>query len=101
MSEEIEDVIGPSEHEIKELARLDHISLAKGEARELMAVIASLIRFDELLATVEDRADSPALGQRDSGYVPSAAENPFNSFIRRCRVRTSDTGPLAGLTVGL
>ena len=32
MSETIEDAIGPSEHEIDELARRDHISLAEGEA---------------------------------------------------------------------
>jgi len=101
MSEEIEDAIGPSEREIEELARLDHISLSDGEARELMPVIASLTNFDELLSMFESRGRSAALAERDSGYVPSAAENPFNAFIRRCRVRTSDTGPLAGLTVGL
>jgi amidase len=38
---------------------------------------------------------------RDAGYIPPAGENPYNAFIRRCRVEGSDAGPLAGLTVGL
>jgi amidase len=33
--------------------------------------------------------------------VPGAEENPFNSFVRRCRVEGAASGPLAGMTVGL
>ena len=38
---------------------------------------------------------------RDPGSVPSAEDDPFHAFVRRCRVTGAPDGPLAGLTVGV
>ena len=38
---------------------------------------------------------------RDPGYRPTEAEDPLNAFIRKCKVKGADKGPLSGRTVGL
>ncbi|MBW4085211.1 amidase family protein [Paenibacillus sp. S150] len=38
---------------------------------------------------------------RDPGYRPSEEEDPYNAFIRKCRVEGSGEGLLAGKTVAL
>lgn len=37
---------------------------------------------------------------RDPGRRPTAEEDPFNAFVRRCRVTGAAEGPLAGLRFG-
>jgi amidase len=87
--------------DVEALAALDGIELRPGEAEELLPVIASLTVYDELTARLEGELSLPRPGQRDPGHVPSAAENPYNAFVRRCDVAGAPSGPLAGLTVGL
>lgn len=91
----------PDEAEIERLARLDGIGLADGEAAELRPVIETLTDFAGLLERLEPALPLPVPGPRDAGWVPTAAENPYNAFIRRCFVEGSGEGPLAGMTVGL
>jgi amidase len=91
----------PGIEEVDQLARLDGIELEPGEAEELLPVIATLTDFADLLDRLEGELSLPAPAPRDPGYVPSPEENPYNAFIRRCRIEGSSEGPLAGLTVGL
>jgi amidase len=91
----------PSVGEVSALAAAEGIALDVGEADELTPVVASLVLAADLAIHLPE-ARQPQLGNhRDPGYVPSAKENPFNSFIRKCHVRESDSGPLAGKTIGL
>src|SRR5207237_9611022 len=82
-------------------ARADSLELAPGEAEELLPVIETLTDFGELLDRLEGALPLPEPAPRDAGYAPEAAENPYNAFIRRCRVEGAADGPLAGRTVGL
>jgi amidase len=91
----------PTAAEIDRLARLDGIELGPGEAGELAPVIATLTGFQDLLDRLEDEIVLPAPPPRDRGHVPEPADNPFNSFIRRCHVEGARDGPLVGLTIGL
>jgi amidase len=91
----------PTSEEIDRLARLDGIELDPGEAEELSPVIATLTEFQGLLDRLDGELALPTPGPRDPGYLPEPEDNPYNAFIRRCRVTGSESGPLAGLTVGL
>ena len=91
----------PTPGDIDRLAKLDRITLAPGEAEELLPMIVTLTDFADLLVRLDGELPLPAPVARDPGYVPAPEENPHNAFIRRCHVEGSAQGPLAGLTVGL
>jgi amidase len=86
---------------VERLARLEAVELDAGEAEELQPVIASLTDFADLLDRLEGELSLPVPGPRDPGFIPQPEENPYNAFIRSCRVSGSHEGPLAGLTVGI
>ena len=92
---EIEDVIA--------LAGTLGIHLTATEARiftgRLQDQIGAMEAFLEL--RIEEQRLPLRHLERDPGYRPSEAEDPLNAFIRKCRVRGADDGPLAGRTVGL
>jgi amidase len=92
---------GPSEEEIGALAALDAIELEPGEAGELRPVIAPLTDVEGLVERLAGYLRLPARDPRDPGWVPAPKDNPYNSFIRRCSVRTREDGPLAGLSIGI
>jgi amidase len=91
----------PDAAEVERLARLDGIELDAGEAEELVPVVETLTDLGGLLDRLDGVLALPVPGPRDPGHVPPPEENPYNAFIRRCRVEGSGAGPLAGLTVGL
>src|SRR4051812_38652021 len=84
----------PSADEIDQLARLDAIELRSGEAAELLPVISTLTDFADVLERLDGELSLPTPAGRDPGHVPSPEDNPFNAFIRRCRVEGSGEGPL-------
>ncbi len=91
----------PTTDELEALAALDGIRLDPGEAASLQPAVAALVEA----ANRAEELDQPSLAtrytDRDLGRAPTHAEDPLNLFIRRCRVKGSDDGPLAGKTVGL
>ena len=91
----------PDADEVERLARLDAIELAPGETDELAPVIATLTDVGDLLGRLAGALPLPVPAQRDAGSVPTPAENPYNAFIRRCRVEGAATGSLVGLEIGL
>lgn len=91
----------PTPEQLTELARREHLSLTPGEATMyadvLDGIFASLDRLDEL-----DPGSRPLRWtDRDPGRQPTPDEDPFNAFVRRCRVPGAAAGPLAGLRVGI
>jgi amidase len=93
----------PDVDEVTEYGRALGFDLTPVEARmiqeRMMDTIAALEAFDEM--RVEERRPPLRFTDRDPGTRPSEAEDPFGVFIRRCRVKGADTGPLAGKTLGL
>jgi amidase len=92
---EVEDVI--------ELAARLGIHLTPTEARiftdRLQGQIDDMEEFLEL--RIEEHRPPLRHFDRDPGYRPTAAEDPLNAFIRKCRVSGAEIGPLAGRTVAL
>src|SRR6058998_1180413 len=93
----------PDADEVMEYGRALGFDLTPLEARmiqeRMMDTIAALEAFDEM--RVEERRPPLRFTDRDPGVRPSETEDPVGAFIRRCRVKGADTGPLAGKTVGL
>lgn len=101
MSAAADRVEPPAVKGLAALARLDGVELRPGEDVNLWPVVVSLTSFADLLDRLEGELPLPTPSGRKPGYLPSAAENPYNAFIRRCEIRESNTGPLAGRTIGL
>src|SRR5215469_14227134 len=87
----------PDVEEVAEYGRALGFDLTPLEARmiqeRMMGTIAALEDFDEM--RVEERRPPLRFTDRDPGARPSAAEDPHGVFIRRCRVKGADGGPLA------
>src|SRR5437016_4818120 len=93
----------PDIDEVIALAGEFGIHLTPIEARiftgRLQDQIAAMEEFIEL--RLEEHRPPLRYLERDPGYRPTEAEDPLNSFIRKCRVSGAKEGPLAGRTVGL
>ncbi len=93
----------PDIEDVVELASTFHIHLTHTEARvftdRMQQQVEKLEEFLELRA--EEHHPPLRYLDRDPGYRPGEAEDPLNAFIRKCRVRGADEGPLSGRTIGL
>ena len=93
----------PDVDEVMEYGRVLGFDLTPLEARmiqaRMMDTIAALEAFDEM--RVEERRPPLRFTDRDPGRRPTDAEDPFGSFITRCRVAGAASGPLHGRTVAL
>ena len=91
----------PSVEEIRALAAREYMHLSEQEAADLGSLM------DGMLVDLERVDDLPVPGfevlyrNRDQGYRPSPEEDPYNVFIRKCRVKGAPKGKLVGKTVGL
>lgn len=91
----------PSAADVSDVAERLGITLTSDEAvvyqRQLAIMIAD---FDEFLT--ERTAGTPPRypGNRDVGYRPTAAEDPYGAWMWRCSIPGAPTGLLAGRTVG-
>jgi amidase len=91
----------PTADEIRDIAATEYMRPTLEEARELATLIDEMLRlFDRL-----DDLPQPVLPlkyrDRDPGCRPTPEEDPYNVFIRKCRVTGADRGRLTGKTVGL
>ena len=91
----------PGADEIRRLAARTHLDLSAEEALEYSAAMDDLLNdFDRLDDLPQPRFEVK-YPQRDPGYRPSEAEDPYNIFVRKCSVRGSDSGALLGQRIGL
>lgn len=92
----------PAASELVALGARDGIELTLQEAEELQPVVESFLNsIDELSGIEVVMSSAVPLYNRDPGRRPSAAEDPWNAFIRYCEVGGTDSGPLAGRTIGV
>jgi amidase len=93
----------PEVEEVVALAAKFSIHLTPTEARIFAERLRDQIEAMEEFLELRIEEHRPPLRhlERDPGYRPGPAEDPLNAFIRKCRVRGAEGGPLAGRTVGL
>ena len=68
------------------MAELDALDLREGEGAQLLGIVAALV---EAAAAAEERETirlERRPGRRDPGCRPAAGDDPYNAFVRRCRV---------------
>lgn len=91
----------PTADQVAELAKKEFLDLsaedAKGYAEVMDDVLSLFDRLDALAQPVVELRHRA----RDPGRVPTAEDDPFNSFTRLCDVPGAEDGPLAGLRVAV
>ena len=91
----------PSRERICALGADAGLSLTDDEAADMEILVDRYLDFMDRL----DDLPLPELAvrhtDRDKGSRPTPQDDPYNAFIRKCRVRGADDGPLAGRTVAV
>lgn len=90
----------PSIRQILEIAGDFGIEMSEAEAASYRALLKGLMgsyrRVDELTEFTP-----PVKHPRDPGYRPTPEENPYNAWYWKTNIKYTDTGPLAGMKVGV
>jgi amidase len=92
----------PTQDDLREVARANYLSLSEAEERAYATLFEEFLpRFDELDAMADPVDPRPQpIGERVE-WLPTPLENPWNAIVRRCLVKGSSIGPLAGKRIGL
>ena len=91
----------PKPEEIRSLAAEEYMRLNEEETADIAMLLDSILGQIERLDDLSIPEIAVRYGKRDKGHRPTADEDPFNAFIRKCRVEGAPAGKLAGKTVGL
>lgn len=91
----------PTQDEIRSLAAIEYMSLTDAEASDLATLIDGMLQEIDRLDDLPIPEPEVRHRDRDKGYRPSAQEDPYNAFIRKCLVKGAPDGKLTGKKVGL
>ena len=79
-------IVPPTLTEVEEMARADQLELVPSEVEAIHSTVAAIV---EAAGRAED-FDQPQRvtnhHNRDTGFVPALDDNPYNSFIIKCKV---------------
>ena len=91
----------PTADELADLAELSYIHLTPQEALALEDLSKGLLSTLDRLDDLPQPRWPIKYTDRDPGYRPTEEEDPYNIFIRKCRVTGAPSGRLAGKKIGL
>lgn len=91
----------PSRDELHHLARSHHFTLSDEEAEAYHALFPGLFELFDALDQMPEPHPSLKYPTRDPGSRPPRDSDSYNAIVRRCSVRGTADGPLAGKRVGL
>ena len=93
----------PTVDDILKYASEHGISLTETEASEYTELIESKLGVLRQLEQLPDPMQNSEYNwtDRKMGSRPTTADDPYNAFVRNCVVAGADSGPLAGVTVGI
>ena len=91
----------PTADDLKRLAAANFFELSESELADFQALLPKLFDSYELLERMSEDREPLKYRDRDPGYRPSREEDPFNAIVRRCTLRGSSSGKLAGKRFGL
>ncbi len=91
----------PTRERVRELAALEHIELTDDEAADMEGAVDRALAMFDTLDTLPQPDFPVRYRDRDPGRRPRPEEDPYNAFIRKCRVTGAEQGKLKGKTVGL
>lgn len=92
----------PTAEQLLELAQARHFRPTPQQLELLTSLVAGMVDGANVLDDL-DEPEIPPLRwtDRDPGRAPRAGEDPYNAFIRFCRVPGAEEGPLAGRTLAV
>lgn len=92
----------PTAEQLQEYSARHHFDLDEELAAQLVPVVAEMVTAFDLIDELPQPAQPPTpYTDRDIGREPTGDEDPFNAFIRFCRVEGAAEGPLRGLTAAI
>ena len=91
----------PSNQEICTIAASEYMTLTEEETKDLSILINNTLEEIDKLDEIESRINEIKYFDRDPGYRPTFEEDPYNVFIRKCKVKGESHGLLSGKTIGL
>ena len=91
----------PKAEQIRSLAASEYMTLDEDETADIAALVDSILSQIERLDDMSVPEIEVKYRSRDKGCRPTAEEDPYNAFIRKCSVKGAAEGKLAGKTVGL
>jgi amidase len=93
----------PEVEEVMEIGKELGFDFTRTEAQmvqeRMVSSLEGLNKFYEM--RIEEERLPMRYLNRDPGYRPSAEEDPYNAFIRKCRIEGAEEGILKGKTVAL
>jgi len=94
----------PSREQIEQAASQLNLSLNEKEVEDYLELVHEAIAGLEPIVEAQDPTLPPQkfeFTDRSPGYRPDQEENPNNVWVTKCKVKGSDSGPLAGKEIGL
>jgi amidase len=91
----------PSPDRVRALAALEHIALTPAETADMHGAIDRALHMFDTLDTLPQPELPIRYPDRDRGHRPLPADDPYNAFIRKCRIEGAATGKLKGKRIGL
>lgn len=92
----------PTTAQLQQYGARHNFKIDDGLAAELVPVLAEMIGiFDQIDKLPQPPQPASAFTSREIGREPTREEDPFNAFIRFCRVEGAADGLLKGLTAAI
>ena len=82
----------PSNQEICTIAASEYMTLTEEETKDLSILINNTLEEIDKLDEIESRISEIKYFDRDPGYRPTFEEDPYNVFIRKCKVKRKSHG---------
>ena len=91
----------PTPDDLRRLAAANHFELSDDEMESFQTLIPGFLSSYESLERLQMPQEPLKHPDRDPGQRPSRQDDPFNAILRRCRLKGSSSGKLAGKRFGL
>lgn len=91
----------PTPEQVKELAEMEYLNLTEKEVIEFTEYISESLKIVDHIDEIPQPKVEVKWNERDPGYRPDPDEDPYNLFIRKCSIKGSPTGKLAGKRIAV
>ena len=91
----------PTAEDLRRAAAANYFDLSEQELADFQALISDRFAAYQELERMPSPREPLKYPDRDPGYRPTRAEDPYNAVLRRCRLRGAASGKLAGKRIGL
>ena len=91
----------PTANDLRRLAEANYFELSDDELADFQELIPDMFGSYEVLERMEEEPVPFNYRDREPGYRPSMIDDPYNAIVRRCTLRGSGNGKLAGKRIGL